>query len=67
VCRELDNNNFNGTLYIDDVANLGRRVLNGDKVLYMGSLQILSFMSNDITNVEDYSNSDITNITTIFM
>jgi hypothetical protein len=67
VCRELDNNNFNGTLQIDNVANLRRRVSNGDKVLYTGNLQILSIMSNDIMNVEDYSNSDITNITTIFM
>jgi hypothetical protein len=67
VCRELDNNNFNGTLYIDNVANLGRRVSNGDKVLYTGSLQILGIMSNDIQNVEDYSDFDITNITTIFM
>ncbi len=67
MCRELDNNNFNGTLYIDNVANLGRRVSNGDKVLYTGSLQILGIMSNDIQNVEDYSDFDITNITTIFM
>ncbi len=67
MCRELDNNNFNGTLQIDNVANLRRRVSNGDKVLYTGNLQILSIMSNDIMNVEDYSNSDITNITTIFM
>jgi len=67
MCRELDNNNFNGTLHIDNVANLRRRVSNGDKVLYIGNLQILSIMSNDIMNIEDYSDSDITNITTIFM
>jgi hypothetical protein len=67
VCRELDNNNFNGTLQIDNVANLRRRVSNGDKILYTGNLQILSIMSNDIMNVDDYSSSDITNITTFFM
>ncbi|CAM6078987.1 unnamed protein product [Sphagnum tenellum] len=64
---ELDNNNFNGTLNIDNVANLRRVVSNGDKVFYTGNLQILSIMSNDIMNIEDYSDSDITNITTIFM
>jgi hypothetical protein len=67
VCRELDNNNFNGTLNIDNVANLRRVVSNGDKVFYTGNLQILSIMSNDIMNIEDYSDFDITNITTIFM
>jgi hypothetical protein len=67
VYRELDNNNFNGTLHIDNVANLRRRVSNGDKILYTGNLQILSIMSNDIMNVDDYSSSDITNITTFFM
>ncbi len=67
VCRELDNNNFNGTLHIDNVANLRRRVSNGDEVLYTGNLQILSIMSNDLDNVEDYSDYDITDITTIFM
>ncbi|CAM6029918.1 unnamed protein product [Sphagnum balticum] len=64
---ELDNNNFNGTLHIDNVANLRRKVSNGDKILYTGNLQILSIMSNDIMNVDDYSSSDITNITTSFM
>ncbi|KAH8944683.1 hypothetical protein BDL97_13G125800 [Sphagnum fallax] len=64
---ELDNNNFNGTLHIDNVANLKRRVSNGDTILYNGNLQILSIMSNDILNVDDYSSSDITNITTFFI
>jgi hypothetical protein len=49
------------------VANLRRRVSNGDEVLYTGNLQILSIISNDLDNVEDYSDYDITDITTIFM
>ncbi len=60
ICRELDNNNFNGTLHINDIGRLRNTLSNGN-------LKILSIEFNNIINVDDYSPDNITTITTVFM
>jgi hypothetical protein len=64
ICRELDNNTFNGTLHINDIGRFGNTLSNGSKTSH---LQILSIQFNNIINVDGYSLENITNITTIFM
>jgi hypothetical protein len=63
ICRELDNNTFNGTLHINDIGHLGNTLSYGNTT----SLQILSIQFNNIINVDDYYPENITNITTVFM
>jgi len=62
ICRELDNNTFNGTLHINDIGHLGNTLSYGNT-----SLQSLSIQFNNIINVDDYYPENITNITTVFM
>jgi hypothetical protein len=64
ICRELDNNAFNGTLHINDIRRLRNTLSNGNTSSH---LQILSIQFNNIINVDDYDPDNITNITTIFM
>lgn len=60
ICRELDNNTFNGTLHINDIGRLGNTLLNGH-------LRNLSIQFNNIINVDGYSPENITNFTIVFM
>ncbi|KAH9544877.1 hypothetical protein CY35_12G018800 [Sphagnum magellanicum] len=53
----LDNNQFNGTLNIDDIQNLQRKLNH----IYIGNLQTLSIRSNNISGVNS-SISDIANV-----
>ncbi|CAM6008850.1 unnamed protein product [Sphagnum balticum] len=56
----LDNNNFNGTLYIGNISGLSRKLPNGT---IDGHLQSLNLTETDISYV-DYNSSDITDVTT---
>jgi hypothetical protein len=55
----LNNNQFNGTLNIDHIPNLQRKL--NHNLIYIGNLQILSIQSNNISGV-NFSNSDIENV-----
>ncbi|CAK9882387.1 unnamed protein product [Sphagnum jensenii] len=60
----LDNNNFNGTLYIRNISSLSRKSPNG---IIGGHLQSLNLTKTNIAYV-DYNSSDITDvITTIIL
>ncbi|KAH9544875.1 hypothetical protein CY35_12G018700 [Sphagnum magellanicum] len=59
----LDNNQFNGTLNIDEITNLERK-LNHTSVIYTGHLQTLSIRSNNISGV-NFSIFDIENVASI--
>ncbi|KAH9553252.1 hypothetical protein CY35_09G109000 [Sphagnum magellanicum] len=60
----LDNNNFNGTLYIGNISSLNRKLPNGT---IDGHLQSLNLTKTYISYV-DYNSSDITDvITTIIL
>ncbi|KAH8951257.1 hypothetical protein BDL97_09G017800 [Sphagnum fallax] len=60
----LDNNNFNGTLYIGNISSLSRKSPNG---IIVGHLQSLNLTKTNIAYV-DYNSSDITDvITTIIL
>ncbi|CAM6039846.1 unnamed protein product [Sphagnum compactum] len=59
----LDNNQFNGTLNIDKITNLERK-MNHNSVIYTGHLQTLSIRSNNISGV-NFSISDIENVASI--
>jgi hypothetical protein len=59
-CSNLDNNQFNGTLNIDHIQNLQRKLNH----IYTGHLQTLSIRSNNISGV-NISNSDIENVISI--
>ncbi|CAM6042500.1 unnamed protein product [Sphagnum compactum] len=56
----LDNNNFNGTLYIGNISSLSRKLTNGN---IAGHLQSLNLTKTDISYV-DYNSSDIIDVTT---
>ncbi|KAH9552963.1 hypothetical protein CY35_09G095400 [Sphagnum magellanicum] len=56
----LDNNNFNGTLYIGNISSLRRKSPNGS---ISGNLQSLNLTKTNIPYV-DYNSSDITDVTT---
>ncbi|KAH9553240.1 hypothetical protein CY35_09G108700, partial [Sphagnum magellanicum] len=56
----LDNNNFNGTLYIGNISSLSRKLPNGT---IDGHLQSLNLTKTDISYV-DYNSSDIINVIT---
>jgi hypothetical protein len=64
ICRELDNNTFDGTLHINEIPRIGNTLSNDNTTSH---LQILSIQFNNINNVDDYYPNNITNITTIFM
>ncbi|KAH9552967.1 hypothetical protein CY35_09G095600 [Sphagnum magellanicum] len=59
----LDNNNFNGTLYIGNISSLSRKSPNG---IISGHLQSLNLTKTNISSV-DYNSSDITDVTTIII
>jgi hypothetical protein len=61
--RNLDNNNFNGTLYIGNISGLSRKLPNGT---IDGHLQSLNLTKTNISYV-DYNSSDITDVTTTIM
>jgi hypothetical protein len=61
--RNLDNNNFNGTLYIGNISGLNRKLPNGT---IDGHLQSLNLTKTNISYV-DYNSSDITDVTTTIM
>ncbi|CAK9236404.1 unnamed protein product [Sphagnum troendelagicum] len=56
----LDNNNFNGTLYIGNISSLSRKLTNSS---IDGHLQSLNLTKTDISYV-DYNSSDIIDVTT---
>ncbi|KAH9544895.1 hypothetical protein CY35_12G019900 [Sphagnum magellanicum] len=58
----LDNNKFNGTLNIDNIQNLQRKL--NHNMVYIGNLQTLSIISNNISGV-NFSISDIENANSI--
>jgi hypothetical protein len=62
-CSNLDNNQFNGTLNIDKITNLERKIYY-NSVIYTGQLQTLSIRSNNISGV-NFSISDIENVASI--
>jgi hypothetical protein len=59
----LDNNQFNGTLNIDNILNLERK-MNRNSLIYTGHLQTLSIKFNNISGV-NFSISDIENVISI--
>ncbi|CAM6038040.1 unnamed protein product, partial [Sphagnum compactum] len=59
----LDNNQFNGTLNIDNIPNLERK-MNHNSWIYTGHLQTLNIRSNNISSV-NFSISDIENVISI--
>ncbi|KAH9544893.1 hypothetical protein CY35_12G019700 [Sphagnum magellanicum] len=59
----LDNNQFNGTLNIDNIRNL-RRKMSYNSLIYTGHLQILSIISNNISSV-NFSIFDIETVISI--
>ncbi|CAK9250073.1 unnamed protein product [Sphagnum jensenii] len=59
----LDNNQFNGTLNIDNILNLERK-MNRNSLIYTGHLQTLSIRFNNISDV-NFSISDIENAISI--
>ncbi|CAK9258986.1 unnamed protein product [Sphagnum jensenii] len=59
----LDNNQFNGTLNIDNILNLERK-MNRNSLIYTGHLQTLSMRFNNISGV-NFSISDIENVISI--
>jgi type IV secretory pathway component VirB8 len=61
-CSNLDNNKFNGTLNIDNIQNLQRKL--NHNLVYIGNLQTLSIRSNNISGV-NFSISDIENANSI--
>jgi hypothetical protein len=62
-CSNLDNNQFNGTLNIDNIQNLQRK-MNHNSLIYTGHLQTLNIRSNNISSV-NFSISDIENVISI--
>ncbi|KAH8951013.1 hypothetical protein BDL97_09G003000 [Sphagnum fallax] len=56
----LDNNNFNGTLYIGNISSLSRKLTNNN---IDGHLQSLNLTKTNISYV-DYNSSDIIDVTT---
>ncbi|CAK9258985.1 unnamed protein product [Sphagnum jensenii] len=59
----LDNDQFNGTLNIDNILNLERKV-NHNSLIHTGHLQTLSIRFNNISDV-NFSISDIENVISI--
>jgi hypothetical protein len=59
----LDNNQFNGTLNIDNIQNL-RRKMSYNSLIYTGHLQILNIRSNNISSV-NFSIFDIETVISI--
>ncbi|KAH8944984.1 hypothetical protein BDL97_12G015700 [Sphagnum fallax] len=62
-CSNLDNNQFNGTLNIDNILNLERK-MNHNSSIHTGHLQTLSIRFNNISGV-NFSISDIENVISI--
>jgi hypothetical protein len=61
--RNLDNNNFSGTLIIDNIAGLITKFPIGNND---GHLKYLKITNNHISNVE-YTSYDISEVITIIM